>query len=1250
VAGMNKERVQEIFKKLPRKRKQVLLGVVAGHSREKILYDAELPSEGALTAHLKELYKNFNIDTVLIDADDRRSGERKRPCLVALILKAMPELANNSTSPIANKRQDLGFEVQKPIEECEREIQTLENVGLVRHEASVDLLEAVKRNAKDARKALEPDILERIRRPIVFEHCLTEIWRGVKEGKRRVIPILGDAGYGKTTLLGDIYDELDKELVKSGLGWMALVRCDYLNIDEFGDISPQTLATAIGREVCGVPDSITSIVSRLIAKYHRGVLLIDTLDILLNRDFVNAFRVVLRDIVDSGTTVVFTCRDRDYSIYLKPEYKKIAGVAEYIRPCKVIGFDDDEVEEAAEYFITKKFELSIPDRGRAFAKKINKISTDNRSLKEITHNPLLLGLLCDLYGEKGDVPTELTVSGLYEKYWEVKIADSRLYGRDSSEAIAKNKLCLQIAEILFNLAILKGYLFLFIDIDNPKLYLSESKINSAYKELLSEGVLKEEKGMVGFPHQTFLEYGIARRLATQVEDLLINQLIETIRELKVNRAQTYWWFILRQFLTIINPVDRFGYYVKQLDIEESTTFATIAFAAGSRNELTQLQNLLKYALEISKVDQDKGKVYQDKLRLAVESATPKIAWKILIELLQKSTDSLAEKIATAAGETLTQLEKPVKGYTEQALKAIQERPEKNNRQSKLFGQFLRAYTNRLKELERSADPDVLLVLREHYFLGCSGNNVRSTVLELHCASGVPEKVQRKWLLQLIQEPSPDEVKEEAAKLLEKLLPSLVGSQNSAIWESWVEGENSALHAQLTQGWGIVQAMAIGRYAAKNSKVLKKLLNQLFEYLLKKDLSKEDEAHLRRIMYAVPESIRSGAGNLVTDALVLLPVEAIHQTRLQNVADVLIALSNEVEQNLRESLADWSWSIVCTNPVDLILAVDALAKDYLRYQQLIGKLIIEEIIPKQPKKINQIVKGLRNSLEQIEDYLQVTRFTNKESRLALVRLYANRVKTCGSKDAISELCTLISDASKDVAISASKELVLLTKEKQSCPNVSDLLSLTSSPIVEVRKNCIKALQKTIDYELPFTEQDIIAICTALANEDDREVIQLLCKLVELWVYANNYAPFPVAETIGRITPRFAPQDKEGDLNSGIADSVLKTLKAFANTEDQQLIELMGRWVRPFLIKVDSKSVDIKWVISLLKAVARFDSEFIPAVVRNDFIILQVRKKIWNIRAVIAVIQSMEYTDLIEEILGSAHFSEEVKNIIRSHWGI
>jgi hypothetical protein len=92
---MTPKQVKDIFDKLPSKRRKVLIGFLAGHSREKIMIDAGVPSNDALTGHLKELYKNFRIVTGWNDADDPRSGARKLPLLIALFAKYMPELTSD---------------------------------------------------------------------------------------------------------------------------------------------------------------------------------------------------------------------------------------------------------------------------------------------------------------------------------------------------------------------------------------------------------------------------------------------------------------------------------------------------------------------------------------------------------------------------------------------------------------------------------------------------------------------------------------------------------------------------------------------------------------------------------------------------------------------------------------------------------------------------------------------------------------------------------------------------------------------------------------------------------------------------------------------------------------------------------------------------------------------------------------------------------------------------------------------------
>jgi hypothetical protein len=92
---MTPKQVKDIFDKLPSKRRKVLVGFLAGHSREKIMIDADVRSDAALTGHLKELYKNFRIVTGWNDADDPRSGARKLPLLISLFARCMPELISD---------------------------------------------------------------------------------------------------------------------------------------------------------------------------------------------------------------------------------------------------------------------------------------------------------------------------------------------------------------------------------------------------------------------------------------------------------------------------------------------------------------------------------------------------------------------------------------------------------------------------------------------------------------------------------------------------------------------------------------------------------------------------------------------------------------------------------------------------------------------------------------------------------------------------------------------------------------------------------------------------------------------------------------------------------------------------------------------------------------------------------------------------------------------------------------------------
>ncbi|GAB4297355.1 MAG: hypothetical protein Fur0025_35330 [Oscillatoriaceae cyanobacterium] len=148
-------------------------------------------------------------------------------------------------------------------------------------EPTGELLEAVWRCGARSRLALDRYILTTIRREGVLEKCLQQIRLGLG-GKQRVVPILGAAGYGKSTILGMIYDELRQQMALEG--WIALVRCDDLVQ------SADRLAEELGAKASDRPLTMIEIAQQLTAQRGRGVLLIDTLDIVLTKPLVPVFR------------------------------------------------------------------------------------------------------------------------------------------------------------------------------------------------------------------------------------------------------------------------------------------------------------------------------------------------------------------------------------------------------------------------------------------------------------------------------------------------------------------------------------------------------------------------------------------------------------------------------------------------------------------------------------------------------------------------------------------------------------------------------------------------------------------------------------------------------------------------------------------------------------------------------------------------------------------------------------------------
>ena len=551
------------------------------------------------------------------------------------------------------------------------------------------LLTQVQHHAHSARTALTPRILHRIPRTVVRENYLPSIQQGLS-GQPRIIPIIAPAGCGKSTILGDLYDEL----TQAENGWVGLVLCSTLSLTmsymhfvsysfvastfampgqvpssysaENPSVHQQSLIDdAFGKGLCGENRGLVEVATELAQTQGQGVLLIDTLDLLINRDFVPTFRLILEQIVAQGITVVFTCRDHEYNDYLEPLRERLLGLAKTVDRYTVPSFSTDEIRLAVETFVSK-LDLAQSPQGQAFADNILTLSADNRSLQDIIQNPLLLALLCDLFAKDGRVPPDLTVSKLYQRYWQEKVAYSRV---DSSSlaprALEKDKLCLTIAQNLFSLSHNRLYESIYRD----ELGIEFTKpVLEAYNDLLSEGVIEHlPSGKLHFFHQTLLEYAIAyfltRASAQPQRDLLFSQLSAP------DTASTHWLPVIRQYLTIVDSEAEFMAVVNQLDLVQLSLFGAVTYAAASRERPEALMQLLPTALTMGP---DHQSLLHGALNVAsyslVEASCP-----ILVSLLNEGAFIVAMNAARTLAGLVTHWPDRLNSWLEDAISTINNR-------------------------------------------------------------------------------------------------------------------------------------------------------------------------------------------------------------------------------------------------------------------------------------------------------------------------------------------------------------------------------------------------------------------------------------------------------------------------------------------------------------------------------------------------------------------------------------------------
>lgn len=1090
------------------------------------------------------------------------------------------------------KRLDLDWEViaelvagLPEINTSGSELQSVAEAFPAISEVADSLLAAVQQRAQATRMALIPRILQPILRTSVRDRYLSAIQRGTRGGLQRAIAIVGPAGYGKSTILGTLYDAL----LSDETPWVAIALCALLPLNQRCFPSTEDLAQAFGEAVVGQSRSILEIVQAL-NQYGRGVLLIDTLDLVVNRPFVAAFTNLVQALLEQDVTVVFTCRDYEHNEFLEPAREKLAIIASAIDRHTISGFTNEEIREAAQKFFQMR-SPATPERGEVFATQILSLSADSRSLQAIIQNPLLLALLCDLFANDEQVPADLTVSKLYKRYWYEKIAFSRSEHSHSSQiAIAKNQVCLTLARLLFELSEDKLCESLYED----ELEIDLEPHNSAYNDLLSEGVIERLSSLkIHFFHQTLLEYAIAYWLTRSSARAARDRFFALLCQPNASYTHTYWLPILRQHLTIIEDESEFEALIQRLDQSDMGIFGVIAFAAISRDRSNALLHLLPTALKL-------GEAYQRRLRQALESAPRHLAeasWTVLLAFLEQAEHTTAINTAKMVSTLLERWWSLLKHRLPEAMVAVARRSSEVNRQvhqkgddrALLFGWLLQ---HCLPLLQAEPDLDLLVSLQEQYFL--LGHRTAAMVLQIYQQPQVPTAAKQALLNTMMQRAVPPDktLEQEMTAFTKALLPALVSSP--VRWSHSLD----ILNHSLSKGWKTVLARSIGQWATHDTDLLAELLSSL---------DNTQGNGLRCHFIAIGAAIEQGAGSAVVAFLEHRPLPTLNFSWLQSLVSFLKHYVASFPSEAQEQLALWLSSATPEQRIQLLPLLDALAEHAPTARHLIEQAIAQ--LPTAERTQHQI-RQLR--FVPIEEHPPLASL-NKSAQLSLIQLYREQARECAL--ARQQLLIAAQGRIRDVALAAVREFDQLPINQL---QVSDLLPLLQSIFPGIRVVGLQAILRLSEQGRSLTAVELTRICTILASEDNQAVVRPLCELVTLWIQVHHQIPARVADVIGEIPTRLIVK---GTFEGGTARVLIAALKVMAQSEDPHLnSQHLSQWIRKLLtaihlIKIPHSETEM---IDLLSAGDRLDKRLLTSIIQEDCPLLAEKHWVRNIFAVIKTV--------------------------------